>query len=59
MYEKDGTRYEGSWVNGLRCGKGISALPDGTIFKGSYEPNKWGCKGVRISEDNKRFEGFI
>ena len=34
---KDGTMYEGAWVDGKAMGQGIKKLANGTIFEGTWE----------------------
>ena len=39
MIEKDGTMYQGTWVENNKQGKGLCRYPNGTYYEGQWHAN--------------------
>ena len=46
MYQwKDGKKYDGEWVDGMRTGTGITIMPNGEKHDGGYKNNEFNGAG--------------
>ena len=53
----NGTKYEGEFENGMKCGYGEEYYNDGTYYKGEWKNGKKHGKGQFILEDGNMFSG--
>ncbi len=55
----DGSKYEGSWDNGLFNGKGTMSLPDGSMYFGQWKKGKKHGHGTLILPDGSKYVGAM
>ena len=56
---KDGGRFEGSIINGVKMGKGIYYYPNGDTYLGDWENNAFHGQGIYIFASGERYEGSL
>ena len=54
---KDGSVYEGEWVNGKRDGQGVLIQIDGTRYEGMFENNQFHGVGCQTFANGDRYTG--
>ena len=56
MEYADGSKYEGQWVHGKKCGTGTRFFPNGDHYIGQFKDNQMNGAGVyySITQQNKR-----
>lgn len=55
--DAQGSRFEGSFVNGKLAGKGTAALADGSRYEGEFADGKFHGRGVQTWLNGSRYEG--
>lgn len=53
----DGTRYDGSFVNGVCSGLGIMNFPDGSKYEGEFMQGWFHGSGIFFRSDGMKYEG--
>jgi hypothetical protein len=53
----DGSSYDGTWMHGLKHGKGIQIYPDGTSYSGEFAKGSEHGHGIKTYIDGSTFEG--
>ena len=54
---KDGTNYNGQFVNNMIQGYGNAIKSDGSEYRGEWEENKQSGYGIELWKDNSKYEG--
>ena len=57
LYDVDGGKYEGSWVQGKKFGLGREMLPDGVVYEGEFKSNVRDGKGRLTDANGDVYEG--
>jgi hypothetical protein len=57
MVYQDGSVYEGTWVNGVKKGKGFQRSKDGTNFKGNFDADEPNGIGTETRPDGMEISG--
>lgn len=53
----DGSSYDGTWMHGLKHGKGVQLYPDGSSYSGEFAKGSEHGHGIKTYLDGSTFEG--